>query len=367
MNQEIPTSQQQNNQIQQSSANNGTISSQSSDTWCLERAIDEFIYDNSCTGPIPLSCTQHTDNPIQLVESVRPNANNISPDIQIADSASTKNYRGNSKPLVAADVNRELVPSGAEVTSTMENGRRITNYSVQLVKQHTVYQQWKGNYIRGNASGSGNNSDTVFGMQNTQLPNYSGIDYRPQRQVCLNGVAHTEMLNSDYIETNKDELNTKMPLCGTAGLTKFSYDQILRNFNKLKFGRAVRGRVPMTSGIKTELASTGNQNISPEEYVGSSKPVENSASPNDKTGINVRVGGKQKLSLGKCLPNIRCGPASDVNSSSCASGNAETDTNDHSHVFNPAPGGPVYVHERNDIVSDGDKMNHATYPFWKIL
>jgi hypothetical protein len=441
----ISVPQRKRNNTRRSNASDGTVSSHSSSNWSLEQAKDDPLNCNSCTDSVPPSSREHTDNPVQLVESAQSNANNISPDIQIVESAFIKNYRCTSEPLAAVDVNRELGGYGAEVISKLENGRNmsgIRNYGVQLEKKLRVHQHCKENYFHDDSLDSGENFDSILGLQNTQIRNYSGVNYRPHGRVYPNGAAHTEMLLSDCIRTSEHVLNTKMPMRERAAPIEFSYGQTLETFNRLNLGRAIRGSaiglntVPMTSSFKTELASTGNQNFSPKEYVRYSKLVENSASLNGKAGTNMWVGGNQNLSFGKCMPSMRCVPAADDNSPktgdlnswggeynnavrpefvptsnsdsvlfvniiktgnsvsslggnqemlptsedtrgvgikspSYASGtfckNVDIDIKSHSRLFNPAPGGPVYIHERNNIVGQREEMLHAASPFWNLF
>lgn len=296
----------------QSSASDGTLSSQSSSNWSLEQAMDYLLNVNSCTGSVRPYKAQHNDNAVQVDELAQTNVNNFSPDFQIK-YALTENYSSTSKPLAAVDINRERNTSGAEVASRLENGDQIGN-------NLRVYQHCKENYIHGNSVGSVENYDAFIGLQNTQITNYADGDYRPQKQMYLNGTAHTEMLLSDLIRNGEHIQNTEMQFRGRADPMEFSYDQTLGTLKRLDLGRAIRGSatglntVPMTSSIKTEHASTENQSCSPKEYVRPSIFLETSTQLNAKPGTNMWVGANQDFSFEKCMPNIRCGSEADDNS-----------------------------------------------------
>jgi len=203
-----PTSQCEKNDVGHSNDSDiGTLSSRSSSNLSVEKAVDEFS-GSPCMDSVLPYVRHHTDSPVKLAETPLPNVNNLSPNIQITNSASAKST---SKPLGAVGVNRDVGGPGSEVISRLKNGRNmpgIRNVSVQLGKKLRCYEHCKEYYFYDDSFGRGESFDTSFGLQKSQITKFSDGDYTPQEPIYRNGAAQPQVLFSDYIRTNEHVKNT---------------------------------------------------------------------------------------------------------------------------------------------------------------
>lgn len=275
--------------------------------------IDHLISSNSSTH----SGVLHMKGPLQPLKAGLPNVTNISAG---ATSAILKTDRSTSVTFSAVNAFGAAREPGTEAVSRFEVGGTIMsgmgNFGLEMGRNLSSYHLCQGNCHNGDSFGPGQKFYCSAGLLEPQISNYSSGDYRPQQQRHLHGANPTPISLLGDARSNVHVEGTQLSLQEGAAQSELFYDQTLGAFNRLKVGRPIResavglDSIPATGSIKTELALPRNQNFVAQKFVQDSKCVEN-LSPVIRTGgMNMRAGGDQALSFGKCMPSIKCHDAS---------------------------------------------------------
>lgn len=275
--------------------------------------IDHFIYSNSSTD----SAVLHMKDPLQPLIAGLPNVTNLSAG---ATSAILKTGGITSVTFSAVDAIGAAGEPGTEAVSRFEIGGTIMpgmrNFGVQMGRNPRAYHLYQGNCLNGDSFGPGQKFDCSAGLLKPQISNYSGGDYRPQKQRYLHGANLTPILLLGDIRSTEHVEGTQLSLQERAAQSELFYNQTLGAFNRLQVGRPIRGSavgldsIPATGSIKTEHALPRNQNFVAQEFLQDSKCDENLSPVSCIGGMNMRAGGDRAFSFRKCMPSIKCHDAS---------------------------------------------------------
>jgi hypothetical protein len=275
--------------------------------------IDHYIYDNSST----YSAVLHMKDPLQPLISGLSNVTNISAG---ATSTVLKTNGRTSVTFSTVDPFGAAGESGTEAVSRFEmGGTRMSgmkNFGVEMERNPRAYHVYQGNCCIGDSFGPGQNFDCSSGLLNPQIRNYSDEDYKPQMQWYLHGATPTPRLFLGNARFNEHMEGTQLSLQERAAQSELFYDQTLGAFSRLNVGRPIRGftvglnSIPDTDSINTELALPRNQNFVAQKFLQVSKCDDNLSPVSGIGGMNMWAGGDQILSLGNCVPGIKCHDAS---------------------------------------------------------
>jgi hypothetical protein len=275
--------------------------------------IDHFIYSNSSTD----SGVLYMKYPIQPFLAGLPNVTNLSAG---ATSAILTSDGCTSVTFSAVDANGSAGELGTEAVSRFEVGGTIMsgmrNFGAEIGRNPRAYHLYQGNCHNVDSFGPGQKFYCSAGLLKPQINNYSGGDYRPQQQRFLHGANQTPILLLGDARSNEHVEGTQLLLQERAAQAELFYNQTLGAFNRLKFGRPIRGpavgldSIPATGSINTELALQRNQNFVAQTFLQDTKCAENFSPVSCIGGMNMQVGGDQALSFEKCMPHVKCHDAS---------------------------------------------------------
>jgi hypothetical protein len=253
-------------------------------------------------------------DPLQPLISGLSNVTNISAG---AASAILKTDRSTSMTFPTVDAIGAAGESGTEAVSRFEmGGTRMSgmkNFGVEMERNPRAYHVYQGNCCIGDSFGPGQNFDCSSGLLNPQIRNYSDEDYKPRMQWYLHGATPTPILFLGDARFNEHVEGTQLSLQQRAAQSELFYDQTLGAFSRLKVGRRSTvglNSIPDTDNIETELALPRNQNFVAQKFLQDSKCDENLSPVSGIGGMNMWAGGDQVLSLGNCMPGIKCHDAS---------------------------------------------------------